>query len=508
PDLLLSDDALYAWYEARVPAEVVSGATFDTWLRGLPKDQWPLLAQDDAVVDPSQLRASDYPDAWRVGPHRLPIAYEFNPGARSDGVTVTVRLELLSQLDGAPFTWQVPGLRRELATELIRSLPKSVRTSFVPAPDFAARALLWLDERGVDGEGPFPEALGRALTALTGTLVAPGDWHPEALDPHLRPTFVVVDAGREVGRGDDLAALQQRLAPKVAEKLTRSAGDRTATRQRSWTFGDVPRETRLGKGAVGYPALADEGSTVGLTVLDTRAKADRSHAAGVRRLLTCTNPEPTRWVVSHLGREAKLALADSAYPTVPDLLADAWLKAGEQLAAAVGPLPEVRSQAAYERVALAVRQECPGRTLEVVNTASQALANATRARLLIGLNPTSPASRDVASQLDNLFFVRFISATPDPWFGHLPRYAAAAVARLEAAAQQPARDAKLQAEVDEMEDLYADLTDAQPPGPLRPEVEEIAFLIEELRVSLFAQQLRTSVPVSAKRIRQAIRQAG
>ena len=120
----------------------------------------------------------------------------------------------------------------------------------------------------------------------------------------------------------------------------------------------------------------------------------------------------------------------------------------------------------------------------------------------------APASRDVASQLDNLFFARFISATPDPWFGHLPRYAAAAVARLEAAAQQPARDAKLQAEVDEMEDLYADLTDAQPPGPLRADVEEIAFLIEELRVSLFAQQLRTSVPVSAKRIRQAIRQAG
>jgi ATP-dependent helicase HrpA len=508
PDLLLSDDALYAWYEARVPAEVVSGATFDTWLRGLPKEQWPLLTPEDAVVDPSQLRASDYPDAWHLGPHRLPIAYEFNPGAGSDGVTVTVRLELLSQLDAAPFTWQVPGLRRELATELIRSLPKAVRTSFVPAPDFAAKALRWLDERGVEGEGSFPEALGRALTALTGTLVGPGDWHPEALDPHLRPTFVVVDAGREVGRGDDLAALQQRLAPKVAEKLTRSAGDRTATGQRSWTFGDIPRETRLGRGAVGYPALADEGSTVGLTVLDTRAKADRSHAAGVRRLLTCTNPEPMRWVVSHLGREAKLALADSAYPTVPDLLADAWLKAGEQLAAAVGPLPEVRSQAGYERVALAVRQECPGRTLEVVNTASQALANATRARLLIGLNPTAPASRDVASQLDNLFFARFISATPDPWFGHLPRYAAAAVARLEAAAQQPARDAKLQAEVDEMEDLYADLTDAQPPGPLRADVEEIAFLIEELRVSLFAQQLRTSVPVSAKRIRQAIRQAG
>ncbi|MFT3887026.1 MAG: ATP-dependent RNA helicase HrpA [Arachnia sp.] len=508
PDLLLSDDQLYAWLDARVPADVVSGATFEKWLRGLPKEQWPLLTPDDAVVDPSQLRASDYPDAWRVGAHRLPIAYEFNPGAGSDGVTITVRLELLSQLDAAPFTWQVPGLRRELATELIRSLPKSVRTSFVPAPDFAAKALTWLADRGDPGEGAFTEALGRALTALTGTLVAPEDWHPETLDPHLRPTFVIVDGGREVGRGDDLAALQQRLAPKVAEKLTKSAGGRTATGQRSWTFGSIPRETRVGKGAVGYPALVDEGTTVGLTVQDTRERADRSHAAGVRRLLTCTNPDPTRWVVSHLGREAKLALADSAYASVPDLLADAWLKAGEQLATAVGPLPEVRSAAAYDTVALAVRQECPGQTLTVVNTASQALAQVTRARLLLAAHPQAPWSKDVAAQLDNLFFARFISATPDPWFGHLPRYAAGAVARLEAAAQQPARDARLQAEIDEVEDLYAALTDAEPPGPLRPEVEEIAFLIEELRVSLFAQQLRTSVPVSAKRIRQAIRAAG
>ena len=158
-------------------------------------------------------------------------------------------------------------------------------------------------------------------------------------------------------------------------------------------------------------------------------------------------------------------------------------------------------------MALAVRQECPGRTLDVVNTAAHALADVTRARLLIADRPQAAASRDVAGQLDNLFFARFITATPDPWFEHLPRYAAAAVARLEAAASNPARDAQLQAQVDEMEDLYAALTDAQPPGPLSPAVEEIAFLIEEFRVSLFAQQLRTSVPVSAKRIRQAVRAA-
>ncbi|AQP47306.1 ATP-dependent RNA helicase HrpA [Tessaracoccus aquimaris] len=503
PDLLASDDALYAFFEARVPSEVVSGATFDKWLRRTPEDQWPRLTLDDVVVNPELLRPSDFPDRWEVGQHKLPISYVYDPGAGSDGVTVTVRLELLNQLDDATFSWQVPGLRRELATELIRTLPKSLRTSFVPAPDHAARALEWLAD--APREGSFPTGLARALTALTGTVVTAKDFDPAKLGSHLRPTFVIIDNGREIARGTDLDELSERLSPKVAEKLTRSAGGIATTGQRSWTFGAIPRQTSVAKGVVGYPALVDEGVSVGVAVVDEAAKADRSHAHGVRRLLTLTNPEPLKWVVAHMGRLEKLSLADSAYPSVPDLLADAWLKAGEQLASEQGPLAEVRDAAGYQRVALAVRQECPGRTLEVVNTAAHALAEVTRARLLAG---STQAGRDVSVQLDNLFFNRFISATPDPWFAALPRYAKAAVARLEAAPANPVRDAGLQAQVDEMEDLYGALIDAQPAGPLRPEVEEIAFLIEEFRVSLFAQQLRTSVPISAKRIRQAIRQAG
>lgn len=259
---------------------------------------------------------------------------------------------------------------------------------------------------------------------------------------------------------------------------------------------------------VGHPALVDEGNGVGLRVFDSAAKAQRSHALGVRRLLTLTNPDPTKWVVAHLGRTEKLALADSAYPKVPDLLADAWLKAGEQLALEEGPLDDVRSEADYQSVALAVRQECPGRTLQVVNTAAHALTAVTQAKLLLaGMPADDPVRADVRAQLDNLFFNRFISATPDPWFQHLPRYAQAAVARLQAAAVNPQRDDKLASELYDLEDAYAELTEAQPPGPLPPSVEEIAFLLEEFRVSLFAQQLRTAVPVSAKRIRQAMRQA-
>ncbi len=505
PDLLISDENLYAFYDARVPEDVFSGATFDKWLRGVPEDRWPRLTLEEAVVDASQMSVSDFPDRWEVGGHRLPVRYTFSPGAGSDGVSVTVRLELLSQLDPDAFTWQVPGLRRELATELIRGLPKAVRTSFVPAPEFAQRALERIAQRGETGRGALTAALGRALTALTGTVVDERAWAPERVDPHLRPEFVVVDQGREVARGEDLAALQTRLSGEVAAKLTGAAGGRVVHGQTSWTFGDVARETKVGK-SVGYPALVDELTGVGLAVLDSPAKAARSHRLGVRRLLTLTNPNPIKRVVGHLGREEKLSLADSAYPSVPDLLADAWLKAGEQLAAGEGTLSDVRSEERYAEVALAVRQRCPDQTRQVVSIAAAALAAATRARVLLtGFDLASAIRRDVTAQLDNLLFKGFIAATPDPWFRHLPRYAEAAVARLEAAAAQPERDARLQDQIDEMEDLYAELTDAQPPGPLAPAVEEIAFLLEEFRVSLFAQQLRTSVPVSAKRIRQAIR---
>ena len=505
PDLLISDEALFEFYDSRLPQQVVSGATLENWLRGLPKDELPLLSMEHAVVNAAQLRPADFPDRWQVGEHRLPIDYVFDPGAGADGVTITIRLELLNQLDDARFSWQVPGLRLELATALIRGLPKAIRTSFVPAPDYAAKALAWLAEDGTPAAGRFADALGRALTALTGIQVPEKAWSPAGLDSHLRPTFVIVDRGTVLARGDNLDALRERLAPKVAAKLTKAAGSLAAKGQTTWTFGDIPKQRSVGRGVVGYPALVDEAASVGLAVLEDEAKAARSHTQGVRRLLTLTNPDPTRWVVSHLGRAEKLALADSPYPVVPALLADAWLKAGEQLAAARGPIVEVRSAAAYQDTALAVRQDCPARTLEVVNTAARALISVTSARLLQA--PGGAAARDVGRQLDNLFFNRFISATPDPWFESLPRYAAAAVLRLEAAIGNPGRDAKLQAEVDEIEDLYAILVDAQPPGALRADVEEIAFLIEEFRVSLFAQQLRTAVPVSAKRIRQAISRA-
>lgn len=506
PDLLISDDALAAYYDRHLPDYVFSGATLDRWLRETPQQQWPVLSAEDCITDERALRPSDFPDHFTVGPTSLPVRYVFNPGKREDGATITVRMEQLTSLDPEPFSWLVPGFRQELATELIRSLPKQIRTNFVPAPDFASRALALLAERKELGKGSFTATLGSALTTLTGVVIADDAWHVDALPSHLRPMFVITDEGREVARGEDLAQLQATLSAKVAQKLTTAASGITVSGQRSWTFPAIPAQVSLGKAITGYPSLVDEGSSVGVAVSDTKEKADRAHVEGLRRLLTLVNPDPTRWVVAHLGKTEKLALADSPYPKVPDLLADAWLKASEQLAQAHGPALAVRSCEAFEQVAILVRQDQAVRTQRIVALAAEALGSATQTRLALAQLPSNhPVRVDVTTQLENLLFDRFLSFTPDPWLEHLPRYCAATTLRVRDALANPARDARGAEQVEELENEFAALTDAEPPGPLRPEVEEIAFLLEEFRVSVFAQQLRTAVPISAKRIRKAMR---
>ena len=508
PDLLISDDALYSFYDRRLPEHVLSGATLDKWLRSTPKEQWPTLRAEDCIADDPKLKPSDFPEHFTVGPTKLPVRYLFQPGRRDDGATITIRMEQLTGLTPEPFSWLVPGLRQELATELIRSLPKQIRTSFVPAPDFARRALELLEQRQELGQGSITQTLGRALTTLTGVPIDDDAWRVDSIPSHLRPTFIVTDDGKEVARGDDLAELQTRLSQKVAKKLTKAADGIAQSGATSWTFPPIPTTTSLGKGVTGYPALADEGATVGVTVADTQQKAERTHVQGLRRLLTLVNPNPTRWVVAHLTKTEKLALADSPYPSVPDLLADAWLKASEQLAQAHGPALAVRDRETFERVAVDVRQDQAERTQKVVSTAAEALTAATRTRLALASFPEDhPVRVDVTTQLDNLLFTNFLSFTPDPWLSHVPRYCEAAAFRVQAALANPARDAREALQVEELEDEYAALTDAEPPGPLRPEVEEIAFLLEEFRVSVFAQQLRTSVPVSAKRIRKVMHAA-
>jgi ATP-dependent helicase HrpA len=523
-DLVVDDDTIFAFYDARVPADVTSVTHFDNWwkkARHVTPDLLTLTLDDLTTASADQLDTAAFPDSWTVpgaegAEHVLPVEYVFDPGSARDGVTVRVPVSVLNQLDPAPFTWQVPGLRPELATELIRSLPKATRRSFVPAPEFAARALGWLEQHPGPPDETLPLALSRALRALTGELVTPPEWNPGAVPAHLRVRFAVVAdepaaAPQVLGAGEDLTELKRELARQVHQTLSSAAAEHTRTGATTWEFGDLPDQVQLSRGGhavVGYPALVDEGATVGVAVLDTPARQQTSQAAGLRRLVLLNTPDPTKWVIAHLGNAEKLALGQSPYPSVPALLADARLASVGELIRRAG-LPPVHGAAGFRALCDAVRAHNADLMREIVRLASTILSvhRAVLADLSRVAAVSPPAAADLTEQLGNLVFPGFLSATGYEHLVDLPRFLQAARVRVDTLLASPVRDQGPLATVLRCEDAFAELSAAAPPGPLPDFVEDVGWLLEELRVSLFAQPLRTKVPVSEKRVASAVRAA-
>ncbi|MDO5499986.1 MAG: ATP-dependent RNA helicase HrpA, partial [Propionibacteriaceae bacterium] len=503
-DIVVDDQVLFDFYDARVPADVVSVRHFDSWWRVKRKvdDAFLELTLDDLIATDAPA-AGDFPDTLEVAGTALPVSYVFDPGAGADGVSVDIQLARLNQIPAEPFGWQVPGLRHELATELIRGLPKAIRTRFVPAPDHARDALAWLAEQEVPHTEPFPTALGRALRMRTGEIVPDDAWDLSKLDDHLRVTFVIRDAARgdlEVGRGKDLAELRRRFAPQLTEKLTKAAAKPGRTRATTWTFGTLPDQQRVG-GGVGYPGLVDDGDAVSLVVHDNPAVRDRRHALGVRRLVQLNTPDPTKWVVGHLSNTDKLALGHSPYAGVGQLLADARLKAVGDLTPAAQP---VRTPAQFDQLRDTVRTDLPDRMRTVVAQTAEILRRDQQAALALAGVDDPEIADDIREQRATLIFDGFIAATPEPWFGQLAKYLHAIDLRLTARRGNPRRDDEALRVIWPLEGEYAELVATVPPGPLPAEVAEVGWLLEELRVSLFAQSLGTIRPVSAKRVRTAL----
>ena len=516
-DLLADDDTVFAFYDARLPADITSTAHFDTWWKRVrPQDPdlltltWAHLTTTAAEPDPHA-----YPQTWSMNGHELTLDYVFEPGDPDDGVTVQVPLSLLNQLDPRPFTWQVPGLRAELATELIRSLPKATRRNFVPAPDFARRALDWLGQHPAETAETLPSALGRALRALTGTIVPEAEWDAAAVPNYLRMSFAIRPDGRSavepLAVGKDLVELKQQMAGQLNQTLAAAAAALTRTGETRWTFGTIDEQvsiTRHGLPILGYPALVDEGNSVGLAVLEASRAQRASHRAGLRRLVLLNTPDPTNGVVAYLTNPDKLALAGGPYASAPALLADARLAAvGELINRQSGG--EVRDETAFAALCDVVRAGNPELMRAVVTLA---------ARILTAYGPvvtalprvravSEAAAADLAEQLGNLVFAGFLSATPHEHLVDLPRYLAAAQARITNLMASPARDGPGLAIILRCEDAYAELCAQAPPGQLPEFVADIGWLLEELRVGLFAQPLRTKVPVSEKRVQTAIERA-
>lgn len=501
----INDQDIFEFYDIRIPAQVCSQASFDAWWREYP-DKTFLEFDVGMVADLGEVAEarSSFPDRWVIGDLNLPVSYVFEPGHGRDGVSIRIPMAQLNQLSPEPFSWQVPGLRQELAVELIRHLPKSLRTNFIPAPDHARDALAWLAHNDPDKSKRFCDELGRALTALTGVVVEPAQWNPQAVPTHLQVGFEITSPGKPARYSRDLGKQRTDLSDHVTRTITRAAPKiHDAT---NWEFGTLDVQTtsrNSGITAIGYPALVDRGDRVGVVLAGTQLAAASSQRLGLRRLLVLTNPDPTRWAVSHLTAAEKLALPASPYSSVPQLLADARLKAVEQAMLRFVDPVEVRDRAVFDALAVKVRQVQADQMRHVVAVAAKVCDAAREARDAIN---ASPIAAELTEQLDNLLFEGFISWIREPWYDHLPRYVDAITRRALAARIDPARDERLVAPIDGLLDEYDTLCAVQPTGRLPDAVDDIGFMIEELRVQIFAQTLGTSITVSPKRIRKAMAQ--
>ncbi len=432
----------------------------------------------------------------------LDLSYRFEPGAPHDGVTAIVPLKLLPQLRPEGFDWLVPAFRLELVTALIRTLPKDVRRALVPVPELAAEVLARLRPR----RGPLVAAIARELEAQRGVRVAPEAFDPGRLPDHLRMSFRVQDeTGRVVAEGTDLEALRERARPRLRQALAAAARPLERHGMRGWELGELPRTVALpGTGATvrAYPALVDEGETAGVRVLDTPGAQAAAMRAGTRRLLLLTIASPLKRVQAGLGSAASLALAAAPYDAPGAVLEDALLATLDALVAeAGGPAWDA---AGFARLRGHVAGELEERTeqtvgavvaiLDAARAVERALARSTGA-------PLQPAARDVAAQLGRLVYPGFVTATGAGRLADVERYLRAAERRLERLPDAVAVDADRMRAVHELEAAYRERLE-RPPVPAA--VHEVPWLLEELRVSHFAQGLGVRGPVSAKRIRRAL----
>ncbi|MEV6382674.1 ATP-dependent RNA helicase HrpA [Streptomyces sp. NPDC051773] len=521
-DIVVDDDTLFDFYDQRVPDHVVSGAHFDSWWKHKRHEQPDFLDFEREMLIRESAEAvtkDDYPDSWRQGQLKFRVTYQFEPGADADGVTVHIPLQVLNQVTDEGFDWQIPGLREEVVTELIRSLPKPIRRNYVPAPNFARRFL----DAAVPLQEPLPVTMARELKRMVGVPVAPEDFDWSRVPDHLKITFRIVDERRrKLAEDKDLEALRLQLKPRARKALSQAAAA-TAERQggesvertglTDWTIGSLTRvfETRrAGQPVKAYPALVDDGpkaNTVSVRLFDTEAEQSEAMWKGTRRLILRNIPvNPAKFASEKLTNTQKLALSANPHGSIQALFDDCAMAAADKLIADFGG--PAWDESSYRKLYDKVRAEIVDTTVRTVGQVQQVLAawQACERRLKSTRSTALLANlSDVRGQLDALVKPGFVTEAGLRRLPDLMRYLVAADRRLQQMPTGVQRDTSRMEKVHEMRDEYAWLLEQLPQGrPVPSSVTEIRWMIEELRVSYFAHALGTAYPVSDKRIVKAI----
>lgn len=507
-DILVDDEVLFDFYDQRIPADIVSVRHFDTWWKAARRsDPHQLDFTTDAVVNEGadRLDPAAFPDTWRQGELSFPLTYQFEPGQADDGVTVRIPVAQLAHVRAVGFDWLVPGMRAELAAALIRTLPKQLRRTVVPAPDFAGAALSALTARAE----PLRTGLARELTRLAGIPIAPADLNPAALPDHLRMTFAAVDTeGRVLDTSKSLAELRTRLSDQVSASVaaaTAGAERAAATVWTSESLGVLPATVRrevAGQPVTGYPALVPETGGVAVRVLKTPGEQARAMRAGTRALVLAAIPTSTRAVTAGLSPADRLVLSQNPYGSVEALVEDCRAAAADQLITAAGG--PVRDPERFDRLVAGIRPKFNDVVARLIRLVVPVLAAAHEVSAALPRVRESDIADDVREQLTELVFDGFVSEWGPARLRELPRYLRGAAARLEALPGSADRDRRAMAELDAAAAVYDRLIAGSPESRRRsPAVTEVWWMLQELRVSLFAQKLGTPYPVSVKRIQKA-----
>ncbi|ENP8180405.1 ATP-dependent RNA helicase HrpA [Vibrio cholerae] len=509
-DILVDDEELFQFYDQRVGTEVVSGRHFDAWWKTASRKTPDLLSFEKEMLfkgDASHITDLDYPNFWHQGNLKLKLSYQFEPGENSDGVTVHIPLPILNQVEPHGFDWQIPGLRHELVVSLIKSLPKTLRKNFVPAPNYADAFLA----RVTPFEMPLLDAMEKELRRMTGVTVLREDWKLDQLPAHLKITYRAVDhRNRKLNESCDLHELKESLKEKVQETLSQVADDDIEQRDlHTWSFGELPKVYQQKRGGFevrAYPALVDKKDSVEIKLFETEQEQLSAMRAGQRRLILLNVPSPIKYLHANLPNKSKLGLYFNPYGKVLDLIDDCIACGVDKLIEERGGI--VWEPQAFEALKEHVRAELGDTVVEIAKQVETILTTAynINKRLKGKVDFTMAfALSDVKAQIEGLIFSGF--ATECGW-KRLPdilRYMRAIERRMEKLPVDPNKDRLHMLKIESVANKYKELLNKIPKGMAIPDnVREIRWMLEELRVSYFAQQLGTPYPVSDKRIINAI----
>ena len=510
-DILVDEQTLFEFYDKKIPQDVNNRAAFNKWWKGQKqKDKRFLHMSREELMQhgADHVTEFDYPDTWQQENLLLPLAYHFDPGQAVDGVAVQIPVALLNQVQEAGFDWHIPTFRHELICALIKSLPKTIRRNFVPAPNYADAVLAAIEPM----QGNLIDAISTRLLRMTGVRVEPDAWDLSTLAPHLRLQFEVRDEhDKLLARGLNLSKLKAQLQGKVTDTLSKVADKGIEKADLTeWSFGELPSSYVKKQGQYeikAFPALVDKKDSAAVELFDNEHKAQQAHQQGLRRLVLLNVPSPIKYLQQNLPNKSKLGLYFNPFGKVNDLIDDCIAAAVDSLLTKYG---NIRTADAFEKAKEQIRGELGDTVVEIATQVEQVLsiAHGLNKRMKGRVDLTMiTAHGDIKSQLQSLVFKGFVSQHGAAKMTDLIRYLKAIERRLEKLPVDPNRDRLCVLELEKVAEQYQKLANKIPKGmPIPEEISAIFWMQQELRVSLFAQTLGTPYPVSAKRVLNAIKE--